>query len=113
MNAVLTHHDRWLESPATDEPMYDDADIIEQMAEEPDVFDSWLSDRPCPPSVAGLLSLIVAHGLPLKNGTERDDELWGRYETLIAVFESEWREWATAINDHGASPVHRWRERHV
>lgn len=111
---TLSAHDRWLQSPVADDPAYsaDDDAIIDDMLAEPDCFDNWLSGRPCPMSVADLLSLILDRGLPRKDKSERDDILCDRYDDLIDAVRADFKAWAQQPDRFKAAPVDQWTARH-
>lgn len=108
--SALTAHDNWLQSPVADDPAMcgGDEDVIEQMVAEPDCFDEWLSHRTCPPSVAGLLSLLLDRGLPRMDKSERDDELRDRLDAALDAVQRDFREWAETPVRHGLTPVGAW-----
>jgi len=110
--SALSAHDLWLQSPVADDPAYsaDDDSIIDEMVAEPDCFDNWLSGRPCPSSVAGLLSLIMDRGLPRKDKSERDDILCDRYDDLIDSVRADFKAWAQTPDRCKPAPVDAWRE---
>lgn len=110
---ALTYHDEWLQSPVADDPAYsaDPESIIDEMAAEPDCFDNWLTGRvPCPPSVAGLLSLILDRGLPRMDKSERDDELRDRYDALVQSVRDDFAAWAQQPGPMAPSPADLWKE---
>lgn len=94
-----------------DDPAYsaDPESIIDEMVAEPDCFDAWLSNRPCPQSVAGLLSLILDRGLPSNNGSECDDELCDIYETRVRCVRDDFAAWASQPDRFKPAPVDAWR----
>jgi hypothetical protein len=105
---ALTSHDHWLQSPIADDPATssDPDSIIDEMVAEPDCFDAWLD---CPPSVAGLLSLILDRGLPC--GTdERSDELRDMYETRAKSVRDDFVRWAHEPTRFRSAPIDTWRE---
>lgn len=109
--SALTAHDRWLQSLVANDPAMsaDDESVIEQMIAEPDCFDNWLSGRPCPSSVAGLLALILDRGLPHMDKSRRDDDLLDKYYTLIDSARQDFDAWAqTRTEGKSTSPFERW-----
>lgn len=79
----MNAHQRYLESPTAeddDSALEAESRVLEEMAESPDCFDHWLSGRPCPMSVASLLSAILSNpSLSIAGRAVRHDfEEWAR-----------------------------------
>jgi len=110
MNA-LTSHDTYIQSPYADDQAYNAEatdNALDEMVREPDSFDAWLSDRPCPSSVAGLLSLILDRGLPTNNKTDRDDELSDLLDARMTAVRDDFDAWAKQPERFKPAPVDVW-----